>query len=138
LYGDCVNVASRIESIAVPGAILISDKVFDEVKNQKEIKTIPLGKFILKNVKMPVTVHAVANEGLVTPTSAQIGIKAGSDKSIAVLPFVNMSADPENEYFSDGISEEILNSLTHVEGNTSNGSYIFLFVQRKRMKMCGK
>ncbi|HMK20647.1 MAG TPA: adenylate/guanylate cyclase domain-containing protein [Chitinophagaceae bacterium] len=116
LYGDCVNVASRIESIAVPGAILISDKVFDEVKNQKEIKTIPLGKFILKNVKMPVTVHAVANEGLVTPTSAQIGIKAGSDKSIAVLPFVNMSADPENEYFSDGISEEILNSLTHVEG----------------------
>ena len=50
LYGDCVNVASRIESIAVPGAILISDKVFDEVKNQKEIKTIPLGKFILKNV----------------------------------------------------------------------------------------
>jgi len=116
LYGDCVNVASRIESIAVPGAILISDKVFDEVKNQKEIKTIPLGKFILKNVKMPVTVHAVANEGLATPTSAQIGIKAGSDKSIAVLPFVNMSADPENEYFSDGISEEILNSLTHVEG----------------------
>jgi adenylate cyclase len=116
LYGDCVNVASRIESIAVPGAILISDKVFDEVKNQKEIKTTPLGKFILKNVKLPVTVHAIANEGLVTPTSAQIGIKAGSDKSIAVLPFVNMSADPENEYFSDGISEEILNSLTHVEG----------------------
>jgi TolB-like protein len=97
-------------------AILISDKVFDEVKNQKEIKTIPLGKFILKNVKMPVTVHAVANEGLITPTSAQIGIKAGSDKSIAVLPFVNISADPENEYFSDGISEEILNALTHVEG----------------------
>jgi adenylate cyclase len=116
LYGDCVNVASRIESIAVPGAILISDKVFDEVKNQKEIKTIPLGKFILKNVKMPVTVHAIANEGLITPTSAQIGIKAGSDKSIAVLPFVNMSSDKEQEYFSDGISEEILNSLTHVEG----------------------
>jgi TolB-like protein/Flp pilus assembly protein TadD len=65
---------------------------------------------------MPVTVHAVANEGLITPTSAQIGIKAGSDKSVAVLPFVNMSADPENEYFSDGISEEILNLLTHVEG----------------------
>ena len=116
LYGDCVNVASRIEAIAVPGAMLISDKVFDEVKNQKEIKTIPLGKFILKNVKRPVNVYAIANEGLVIPTSAQIGIKAGSDKSIAVLPFVNMSADPENEYFSDGISEEILNALTHVEG----------------------
>ena len=116
LYGDCVNLASRIESISVPGAVLISDKVFDEVKNQSEIKTIPLGKVNLKNVKRPVEVHAIANEGLVIPTTVQIGIKAGSDKSIAVLPFVNMSADPENEYFSDGISEEILNSLTHVEG----------------------
>jgi TolB-like protein/class 3 adenylate cyclase/Flp pilus assembly protein TadD len=116
LYGDCVNLASRIESISVPGGVLISDKVFDEVKNQSEIKTIPLGKVNLKNVKRPVEVHAIANEGLIIPTTAQIGIKAGSDKSIAVLPFVNMSADPENEYFSDGISEEILNALTHVEG----------------------
>jgi adenylate cyclase len=116
LYGDCVNLASRIESISVPGAVLISDKVFDEVKNQSEIKTTPLGKYILKNVKRPVEVHAIANKGLIIPTSAQIGIKAGSVKSIAVLPFVNMSADPENEYFSDGISEEILNALTHVDG----------------------
>ena len=116
LYGDCVNIASRIESISVPGAVLISDKIFDEVKNHVDIKTVPLGKVNLKNVKRPVEVHAIANEGLVIPTTVQIGIKAGSDKSIAVLPFVNMSADPENEYFSDGISEEILNSLTHVEG----------------------
>ena len=116
LYGDCVNLASRIESISVPGAVLISDKVFDEVKNQSEIKTIPLGKVNLKNVKRPLEVYAIANEGLVIPTTVQIGIKAGSDKTIAVLPFVNMSADPENEYFSDGISEEILNALTHVEG----------------------
>ena len=116
LYGDCVNIASRIESISVPGAVLISEKIFDEVKNHVDIKTVPLGKVNLKNVKRPVEVHAIANEGLVIPTTVQIGIKAGSDKSIAVLPFVNMSADPENEYFSDGISEEILNSLTHVEG----------------------
>jgi len=116
LYGDCVNLASRIESISVPGAVLISDKVFDEVKNQSEIKTTSLGKVNLKNVKRPVEVHAVINEGLVIPTSVQIGIRIGSEKSIAVLPFVNMSADPENEYFSDGISEEILNSLTHVDG----------------------
>jgi len=116
LYGDCVNLASRIESISVPGGVLISDKVFDEVKNKSEIKTIALGKVNLKNVKQPIAVYAIANEGLVIPTMAQIGIKAGSDKSIAVLPFVNMSADPENEYFSDGISEEILNALTHVDG----------------------
>ena len=116
LYGDCVNLASRIESASVPGAVLISDKVFDEVKNQKEIKTIPLGKVNLKNVKKPVEVHAITNEGLVVPTPVQVGVKSGTDKSIAVLPFVNMSGDPENEYFSDGISEEILNSLTHVDG----------------------
>jgi TolB-like protein len=116
LYGDCVNLASRIESASIPGAVLISDKVFDEVKNQNDIKTTPLGKVNLKNVKKPVEVHAVTNEGLVVPTPVQVGVKANIDKSIAVLPFVNMSADQENEYFSDGISEEILNSLTHVKG----------------------
>ncbi len=116
VYGDCVNIASRIEALSVPGAVLISDKVFDEVKNQTEIKTRLLGRFNLKNVKRQVEVYAIANEGLLIPTPVQIGVKAGTEKTIAVLPFVNMSADPENEYFSDGISEEILNALTRVDG----------------------
>jgi len=116
IYGDSVNLAARIEALSVPGAVLISDKVFDEVKNQDEIKTLLLGKFNLKNVKRQVEVYAVANDGLTIPTGAQTGVKSGAEKSIAVLPFINMSADPENEYFSDGISEEILNALTKVEG----------------------
>lgn len=116
VYGDTVNIASRIETLAVPGAVFISGKVYDEIKNQHDIKAIELGKFTLKNVKSQVEIYAVANEGLVIPTPGQIGIKAMPEKSIAVLPFINMSADPENEYFSDGISEEILNALTHVEG----------------------
>jgi TolB-like protein len=116
VYGDSVNLASRIEALSVPGAVLISDKIFDEVKNQSEIKTVLLGKYNLKNVKRQVEIYAVANQELVIPSPAQINVKAGSEKSIAVLPFVNMSADPENEYFSDGISEEILNALTRVEG----------------------
>ncbi|MGI8582891.1 MAG: tetratricopeptide repeat protein [Chitinophagaceae bacterium] len=116
VYGDCVNIASRIEALSVPGAVLISDKVFDEVKNQTEIKTRLLGRFNLKNVKRQVEIYAIANEGLLIPTPVQIGVKAGTEKTIAVLPFVNMSADPENEYFSDGISEEILNALTRVDG----------------------
>ncbi|MBC7946852.1 MAG: tetratricopeptide repeat protein [Chitinophagaceae bacterium] len=116
VYGDCVNLASRIEALSVPGAALVSDKVFDEIKNQKDIFTKYLGKFNLKNVKRKVEVYAIANEGLAIPTAAQTGVKAGAEHSIAVLPFVNMSADPENEYFSDGISEEILNGLTHVDG----------------------
>src|SRR5690606_26314148 len=74
-------------------------------------------KFNLKNVKRQVEVYAVSNSGLVIPSPTQTGTKAVSnEKSIAVLPFVNMSADPENEYFSDGISEEILNALTRVVG----------------------
>jgi adenylate cyclase len=116
VYGDCVNVASRIEGLSVPGGVLISDKVFDEVKNQGDIKTKFLGRFSLKNVTRQIEVYAITNEGLVVPTLAEISVKAGSEKSIAVLPFVNMSADPENENFSDGISEEILNALTHVDG----------------------
>ena len=76
VYGDSVNLASRIEALSVPGAVLISDKVFDEVKNQNEIKTTLLGKFNLKNVKRQVEVYAIANEGLVIPTAAQIGSKS--------------------------------------------------------------
>lgn len=116
VYGDCVNLASRIESLSVPGAVLVSDKVFDEIKNQADIKASLLGKFNLKNVKRQVEVYAISNEGLTIPSAAQVGVRSGSEKSIAVLPFINMSADPENEYFSDGISEEILNALTHVDG----------------------
>ncbi len=116
VYGDCVNLASRIEALSVPGSVFISDKVFDEVKNQKEIKTRSLGKFSLKNVKRQVEVYAITNDGLVIPSPDTIGTKTDPEKTIAVLPFVNMSSDPENEYFSDGISEEILNALTRVGG----------------------
>ena len=116
VYGDSVNLASRIEALSLPGAVLVSDKVYDEIRNHPEFKTVALGKYNLKNVKRQVEVYAIANEGLVVPSASQISIKAGTEKSIAVLPFVNMSADPENEYFSDGISEEILNALTRVDG----------------------
>jgi len=116
IYGDSVNIASRIESLAIPGAVLISDKMQDEIKNQIDITTRSLGKFVLKNVKQQVEVFAITNQGLLVPTAAQTGVKAGADKSIAVLPFINMSSDPDNEYFSDGISEEILNGLSRVDG----------------------
>ncbi|MBU2494493.1 MAG: guanylate cyclase [Bacteroidetes bacterium] len=116
-YGDGVNVASRIQSMAVAGSILVSDKVNDELVNHPEIKTLSFGRFELKNVKRPVEIIAISNTGLKIPSSEELSVKAGRVlKSIAVLPFVNMSNDPENEYFSDGITEEILNALTKVEG----------------------
>ena len=117
IYGDGVNIASRIESISVPGAVLISDKLQDELGNQPEFECQSLGKFELKNVKKPVEIFAIVNEGINVPSVKELKLeKAQSVKSIAVLPFVNMSADKENEYFSDGITEEILNALVKVDG----------------------
>jgi TolB-like protein/Tfp pilus assembly protein PilF len=116
-YGDGVNVASRIESLAPPGGVLISGKVYDEVKNQPEVVTRPLGRVHLKNVQRPVQLFAVANDGIEVPTIESVQARAGVlERSVAVLPFVNMSADPENEFFADGITEEIINALTRIEG----------------------
>jgi adenylate cyclase len=117
IYGDGVNIASRIESLAVPGSILVSEKVFDDIKNQQHIKTVELGHFELKNVKYPVRVHAISNEGIIVPARESLRGKTKAPANrLAVLPFVNMSPDPENEFFSDGITEELLNSLTKVDG----------------------
>jgi TolB-like protein/class 3 adenylate cyclase/Tfp pilus assembly protein PilF len=72
IYGDCVNLASRIESLSVPGAVLFSGKVYDEIKNQRDIQSVSLGKFHLKNVKLPLEVYAAANEGLIIPSPSHI------------------------------------------------------------------
>ncbi len=117
IYGDGVNLASRIESLAVPGGIFISEKVHDEIKNQGDFITREMGYFELKNVKEPVRIFAIANEGIAVPGREELRGKTKQPKNrLAVLPFVNMSADPENEYFSDGITEELLNALTRVDG----------------------
>ena len=115
-YGDGLNVASRIESLSVAGAVLFSDKVHDEIKNQPELTKKSLGNYELKNVTRPVEVFALTHEGLTVPEPGELkGKGKKAENSVAVLPFVNMSADPENEYFSDGITEELINALTKVE-----------------------
>jgi len=117
IYGDGVNLASRIESMAVAGGIFISEKVYDEIRNQENILTREMGYFELKNIKHPVRIFAIVNDGIIVPNRNDVkGKTKQTHNRLAVLPFVNMSADPENEYFSDGITEELLNALTKVDG----------------------
>ncbi|HTE26416.1 tetratricopeptide repeat protein, partial [Flavitalea sp.] len=117
IYGDGVNLASRIESLAVPGSIFISEKVFDEIRNQENLNAREMGYFELKNVTKPVRIFAIDNKDLVVPTRNSLKGKTKEPTNrLAVLPFINMSADPENEYFSDGITEELLNAITKVDG----------------------
>ena len=129
IYGDGVNLASRIESLAVPGGIFISEKVYDEIRNQENIKTLEMGYFELKNVKYPVRVFAITNDGIIVPGRNDVkGKTKQTHNRLAVLPFVNMSADTENEYFSDGITEELLNALTKVDGlQVTSRTSVFAF-----------
>lgn len=117
IYGDGVNVASRVESLAAPGGVLLSDRVCDELKNHPEFTTLSMGEFELKNVQRPVELFALTNNGLAVPCREEIRAnRKAEEKTIAVLPFINMSSDPENEYFSDGVTEEIINMLVKVDG----------------------
>lgn len=115
VFGDGVNIASRIESLAVPGSVFISQKLFDEIRNQEEIKAHSLGIFELKNVKQPMEIYAISNAGLkVPPREILEGKTKAPTNKVVVLPFVNMSNDADNEFFCDGITEEIINALTRV------------------------
>ncbi|NND34168.1 MAG: tetratricopeptide repeat protein [Saprospiraceae bacterium] len=116
VYGDGVNLASRVENLGIPGAILISDKINYEIKNQENIQSQKIGYFEFKNIKEPVEIFAISNSGIKVPVRSELKGKMKEKKhTIAVLPFINVSSDPENEYFSDGISEEILNALVKIK-----------------------
>lgn len=112
LYGDGVNIAARLEGIAEPSGIVISGTTYDYVKNKVDVGFDDLGPQISKNIAEPVRVYRVANTGRVTTAMP----KAATDKpSIAVLPFVNIGGDPEQSYFSDGITEDIITELSRFQ-----------------------
>ena len=162
VFGDGVNIASRIESLGQPGTVLFSREVWEKIENKPEFQTKPLGKFEFKNVDRPLEVFALTNPEIRQPDIKSLTGKLSKkrktllrkiriplaiaflllvglvvwqipslgevEKSIAVLPFYNLSDDPEQEYFSDGITEDILTQLSkigalHVISRTSVMQY---------------
>ncbi|MCB0846625.1 MAG: hypothetical protein KDE26_25425, partial [Bacteroidetes bacterium] len=154
IFGDAVNIASRIESMGLAGAVLISSNVRNQIKNKPEFELTSLGRFSFKNVEEEMSVYALANEGFAIPRRGQlkgkfsenpgtgwkkvlflvllIAIISGttgiwwyqnkttksikiSERSIAVLPFRDLSQQQDQEYFCDGVAEEILDALSTLE-----------------------
>ena len=115
IFGDAVNIAARIQSATKPGCIYISESVHHNITNKKDIQSSFVKEETLKNVKEPIRMYEVKNYTSKNSPSEIIEKAIIQDEnSIAVLPFANMSSDPEQEFFSDGISEEIINMLAQV------------------------
>lgn len=152
VYGDGVNIASRIESFAVAGSVFISGRVHDDIRDQRDIQAVSLGTFELKNVNTPLEILAISTPGLIVPERKKLEGKgsrlpgtskrwrvplffitllllvcgllyyqfilkqqAGNkEKSVAVLPFTNLSADHSDAYFSQGVCNEIITQLARI------------------------
>ena len=117
IYGDGVNIAARLEGIADPGTIFVSRAVRDSVRDKVEILLEDLGERPVKNIAKPVRVFRIGGADRRAPTRPDATAPVLPDKpSLAVLPFDNMSHDAEQEYFSDGMTEDLITDLSKVSG----------------------
>jgi adenylate cyclase len=112
IYGDGVNVAARLEGLAEPGGICVSLAVHEQVRDKLDLAFEDAGEQHLKNIARPVRVYRVSLSRSATKTAEAPALP--NKPSIAVLPFQNMSGDPEQEYFADGVVEEIITALSRI------------------------
>lgn len=115
IFGDGVNIAARLEGLSEPGGICISGKVNDEIRGKVDVSAMDLGEVKLKNITRPVRAFRIMLG--ITPTPQDVSREpVDSRPSIGVLPFTNMSGDQEQEYFADGMTEDIITELARNRG----------------------
>ncbi|WP_167392365.1 adenylate/guanylate cyclase domain-containing protein [Mesorhizobium sophorae] len=133
IYGDCVNVAARLEKVSEPGGVVIGRSVYDQVKGKIPYTLVDLGEHTMKNIAEPVRAYRVQTEARDDPEPSA-SIASAEDlplpfkPSVAVLPFTNMSVDPEQDYFSDGIAEDLITELSRSQSLfviARNSSFVF-------------
>jgi adenylate cyclase len=110
IYGDGVNIAARVETLASPGGVYLSDNAYQQMKGKLELDVSDMGEHQLKNIAEPIRIYGVRLEG----TPARPTLVLPDKPSIAVLPFQNMSGDPEQDYFADGMVEDIITDLSRM------------------------
>ena len=120
IFGDGVNIAARLESIAEPGGICISSSAYDHVRGKVGAEFADLGEQNLKNIARPVRAYAVVRDGHSSATRverARPGPTSAPRLSIVVLPFANLGGDPEQDYFVDGVTESLTTDLSRISGS---------------------
>jgi adenylate cyclase len=123
IFGDGVNVAARLEGLAEPGGICVSGLVQRDAAGKLDLAFEDLGEQILKNIARPLQVYRVATERHAEVATGPASLPLPDKPSVAVLPFTNMSTEPEQEFFADGIAEDVITALSRYPSLSSPATH---------------